>query len=257
MNKPPPPSDQPSIKSFFSRIPREPLDAPGSLMAPGTILDKNLESGVHLEVLADQRGSGDQKQTSELVVLGPQKSCNTNNFYPTNTRVGVETAPHLDDGDGEDQMEPAKKGSNGPKIASERAVFVPKNCLNKNNFSPTNHRIGDGDDPDGEDPGVDPGLDPHPPSPPKGFEGPNMTTEGVILVPKSLPKNKFYHHNHRLGMRAGALDPPPGLPGPWSGPPGPRSGPPGPWRGPPGPWRGPPGPPKKRGARAGGAPEYP
>ena len=105
-------------------------------------------------------------------------------------------------------MEPAKKGSNGPKIASERAVFVPKNCLNKNNFSPTNHRIGDGDDPDGEDPGVDPGLDPHPPSPPKGFEGPNMTTEGVILVPKSLPKNKFYHHNHRLGMRAGALDPP-------------------------------------------------
>ena len=62
-------------------------------MAPGTILDKNLESGVHLEVLADQRGSGDQKQTSELVVLGPQKSCNTNNFYPTNTRVGVETAP--------------------------------------------------------------------------------------------------------------------------------------------------------------------
>ena len=177
-------------------------------MAPGTILDKNLESGVHLEVLADQRGSGDQKQTSELVVLGPQKSCNTNNFYPTNTRVGVDTAPHLDDGDGEDQMEPAKKGSNGPKIASERAVFVPKNCLNKNNFSPTNHRIGDGDDPDGEDPGVDPGLDPHPPSPPKGFEGPNMTTEGVILVPKSLPKNKFYHHNHRLGMRAGALDPP-------------------------------------------------
>ena len=160
-------------------------------------------------------------------------------------------------GDGKDQMEPAKKGSNGPKIASERAVFVPKNCLNKNNFSPTNHRIGDGDDPDGEDPGVDPGLDPHPPSPPKGFEGPNMTTEGVILVPKSLPKNKFYHHNHRLGMRAGALDPPPGLPGPWSGPPGPRSGPPGPWRGPPGPWRGPPGPPKKRGARAGGAPEYP
>merc|ERR1711867_328725 len=92
-------------------------------------------------------------------------------------------------------------------MTTEGVILVPKS-LPKNNFSPTNHRIGDGDDPDGEDPGVDPGLDPHPPSPPKGFGGPNMTTEGVILVPKSLPKNKFYHHNHRLGMRAGALDPP-------------------------------------------------
>ena len=150
MNKTPLPSDQPSIKSFFSRIPREPLDAPGSLMAPGTILDKNLESGDHLEVLADERGSGDQKQTSELVVLGPQKSCITNNFYPTNTRVGDEPAPHLDNVDGQGPLEPAKKG----------------------------------------------------------FGGPKMTTEGVILVPKSLPKNKFYPDNLRNEERAGDLVPP-------------------------------------------------
>ena len=130
-----PPGDQPSIKSFFSRIPRLPLDAPGSHLAPRTILDKNLESGSPQGDYTGKRGFEGPKMTSEVVILGP-KSCNNDITNPINTRASRRTTTHLD------HLDPGDKGgTKGLKMTSEMVILGPKSCSN-HNFSPTNTRAG-------------------------------------------------------------------------------------------------------------------
>ena len=130
-----PPGDQPSIKSFFSRVPRLPLDAPGSHLAPRTILDKNLESGSPQGDSTGKRGFEGPKMTSELVILGP-KSCNNDITNPINTRASRRTTTHLD------HLDPGDKGgTKGLKMTSERVILGPKSCSN-HNFYPTNTRSG-------------------------------------------------------------------------------------------------------------------